>query len=89
MKLRYAPLALALVAASSQAMSDSQLRQVVDQRLKGDRTGACMAVAVIEKTSVARSYACADGKDAARIDAKTALEIGSVSKTMTSALLAI
>ena len=88
MKFRYAPLALALVAASSQAMTDSQLRQVVDQRLQGDRTGACMAVAVIEKASVSRSFSCAEEKDLARIDAKTAFEIGSVSKTMTAALLA-
>lgn len=88
MKLRFASLALALVAASSHAMSDSELRQLVDQRLKGDRTGACMAVAVVEKGQVARTFACADDQDAARIDGTSAFEIGSVSKTMTSALLA-
>ena len=88
MKFRFAPLALALVAASSQAMTDNELRQVVDQRLKGDRTGACMAVAVIDKASVARTFACADQNEAARVDARSAFEIGSVSKTMTSALLA-
>lgn len=88
MTLRFAPLALLLVATGSQAMTDGELRQIVDQRLKGDRTGACMAVAVVEKESVARSFSCADDKDSARIDANSAFEIGSVSKTMTSALLA-
>lgn len=88
MKLKFAPLALALLAANAHAMSDNELRQVVDQRLKGDRTGACMAVAVIEQGSVARTFACADDKEAQRIDASSAFEIGSVSKTMTAALLA-
>ena len=87
MKLRLATLALAL-AANAHAMTDADLRKIVDQRLHGDRTGACMAVAVVEKDAVARTFACADDKDAARIDTKTAFEIGSVSKTMTAALLA-
>lgn len=88
MKLRFAPLVLALAAASSHAMTNDELRQVVNQRLKGDRTGACMAVAVVEKDQVARTFACADDADSSRIDARTAFEIGSVSKTMTAALLA-
>lgn len=88
MKLRFATLALALAAANAHAMTDTGLRKIVDQRLHGDRTGACMAVAVIEKDAVARTFACADDKDDARIDAKSAFEIGSVSKTMTAALLA-
>ncbi|KAF1706728.1 serine hydrolase [Pseudoxanthomonas sacheonensis] len=88
MKLRFATLALALAAANAHAMTDTELREVVNQRLHGDRTGACMAVAVIEKDAVARTFACADDKDVARIDAKSAFEIGSVSKTMTAALLA-
>lgn len=88
MHARLTLLTLALAAGSAQAMTDAQLRGIVDQRLEGDRTGACMAVAVIEGEQVARSYSCADRKDHARIDASTAFEIGSVSKTMTSALLA-
>lgn len=88
MKLRFAALALALAAANAHATTDTELRKTVDQRLHGDRTGACMAVAVIEKDAVARTFACADDKDDARIDAKSAFEIGSVSKTMTAALLA-
>lgn len=88
MTLRLTALALALGAGGAHATTDAQLRQVVDQRLRGDRTGACLAVAVIEKEEVARTYACADSKDNARIDSGSAFEIGSVSKTMTSALLA-
>lgn len=82
-------LALAAIAAPSLAgaMSDAELASIVAQRLHGDRTGACVAVAVID-TSVSRAYGCADDKDRARIGPTTAFEIGSVSKTMTSALLA-
>ncbi len=70
------------------AITDAELQAVVDRRLAGDRTGACMAVAVIEKDKVAKTYRCADPKDAGRIGPDSAFEIGSVSKTMTAALLA-
>ena len=88
MNLQFAALTLALAVANAHATTDAELRKIVDQRLHGDRTGACMAVAVIEKVAVARTFACADDKDQARIDASSAFEIGSVSKTMTAALLA-
>jgi len=88
MKARFTALTLALAATSAHAMTDAQLREVVDQRLGGDRTGACMAVAVIDHDQVARSYSCANAGDSSRIGASSAFEIGSVSKTMTSALLA-
>lgn len=81
-------LALAVASGSAHAMTDATLADLVGQRLQGDRTGACMAVAVIENGSVARTFQCADPKDAARIGPDTAFEIGSVSKTMTAALLA-
>lgn len=79
---------LTLAVAPARAMTDAQLRQTVDQRLQGDRTGACMAVAVVEAGQVARTYACANPADAARIGPDSAFEIGSVTKTMTAALLA-
>ena len=79
---------IALVAANAHALTDAELAALVDQRLAGDRTGACMAVAVIEKQTVARTFRCADPKDADRIGKDTAFEIGSVSKTMTAVLLA-
>ncbi|WFC40976.1 serine hydrolase [Pseudoxanthomonas sp. SE1] len=81
-------LTLAVASGSAHAMSDDALGDLVSQRLQGDRTGACMAVAVIEDDTVARAFRCADGQDTARIGADTAFEIGSVSKTMTAALLA-
>ncbi len=61
----------------TQAMSDSELKAIVEKRLVGDRTGACVAVAVIEKT-VARAYVCADPKQLPRISAQSAFEFGSV-----------
>ncbi len=83
-----AVLALAGGAAHAHATTDAALQALVDQRLAGDRTGACMAVAVIEKDQVARTFRCADPKNAARIGPDRAFEIGSVSKTMASTLLA-
>ena len=83
--------ALAFLAAAGAAgawASDTALHRTVDQRLAGDRTGACFAVAVIDRDTVARSYRCADPADAARIGPDAAFEIGSVAKTMTAALLA-
>jgi serine-type D-Ala-D-Ala carboxypeptidase/endopeptidase len=65
----------------------SALEAKVEQRLLGDRTGACLAVAVIDQ-SVARAFVCADPASARLIDGRTAFEIGSVTKTMTGALLA-
>jgi D-alanyl-D-alanine-carboxypeptidase/D-alanyl-D-alanine-endopeptidase len=93
MNLRPASLAFAvatslLAPGLAHAMSDAALADLVRQRLQGDRTGACMAVAVVEKDHVARSFQCADDQDAARIGPDVAFEIGSVSKTMTATLLA-
>lgn len=78
---------LNICSASIQAMSDTELKSVVEKRLLGDRTNACFAVAVIEKT-VARAYVCADPTQLSRISPVSAFEIGSVTKTMTAALLA-
>ncbi len=86
-RLLSAGIAMALVASSACAMTDAELKKITEQRFLGDRTGACVAVAVIEKT-VARAYVCADAKNLDRISAKSAFEIGSISKTMTAALLA-
>lgn len=77
----------ALANANANAMTDAELTTIVTQRLQGDRTGACFAVAVVDGT-VNRTYVCADPEHAGRIGADSAFEIGSVSKTMTAALLA-
>ncbi|MFT3807550.1 serine hydrolase domain-containing protein [Arenimonas sp.] len=86
----YMPLlamALALPASLAHAMTDTELQAIATKRLAGDRTGACFAVAVVDKT-VSRAFVCADPKNARAYDGRTAFEIGSVSKTMTAALLA-
>jgi D-alanyl-D-alanine-carboxypeptidase/D-alanyl-D-alanine-endopeptidase len=81
--------ALALFAAStcSPAMDTDALQRSVEARLDGDRTGACMVVAVVDD-AVRRASACADPKRAARFDPGAAFEIGSISKTLTALLLA-
>jgi CubicO group peptidase (beta-lactamase class C family) len=78
---------LLALSSAAQAMTDAELQRLVEQRLDGDRTGACFAVAVIDETT-ARAVVCADRKAPRPLDADTAFEIGSVSKTMTGALLA-
>jgi CubicO group peptidase (beta-lactamase class C family) len=60
----------------------------LEQRFKGDRSGACIAAAVIENGTTARAYFCANAKSERSIDERTAFEIGSITKTMTAALLA-
>ncbi|NOT89120.1 MAG: serine hydrolase [Lysobacter sp.] len=84
----FAALSSCFACTAAHATTDAGLQAIVGKRLHGDTSGACFAVAVIDKT-VSRAYVCADGKDASdRIDAKTAFEIGSVSKPMMAALLA-
>ncbi|MFH2078466.1 MAG: serine hydrolase domain-containing protein, partial [Pseudomonadota bacterium] len=70
------------------AMDDATVAAALKQRLDGDRTGACLAVAVVEAGGVSRAFGCADGKGEPRVAANTAFEIGSVSKTMVAAVLA-
>ncbi|GAB3336553.1 serine hydrolase [Marilutibacter aestuarii] len=74
---------------------DPDLQATLEKRLNGDRSGACMAVGVVDiatgdapapSSRVRRAYACADG--ALRIGSDSAFEIGSISKTMTATLLA-
>jgi len=70
------------------AASEDDLRAALEQRFKGDRSGACIAAAVIENGTTARAYFCANAKSERSIDERTAFEIGSITKTMTAALLA-
>jgi serine-type D-Ala-D-Ala carboxypeptidase/endopeptidase len=70
------------------AASEDDLRAALEQRFKGDRSGAWIAAAVIESASTARLYFCADAKSERSIDERTVFEIGSITKTMTAALLA-
>jgi CubicO group peptidase (beta-lactamase class C family) len=70
------------------AVSEDNLRAALEQRFKGDRSGACIAAAAIENGTTAQAYFCADAKSRRSIDDRTAFEIGSITKTMTVALLA-
>ncbi|MBR0848262.1 serine hydrolase [Bradyrhizobium diazoefficiens] len=70
------------------AISNDEVRAALEQRFKGDRTGACVAAGVIDSGAIATSYFCADPASQRPYDDHTAFEIGSISKTMTAALLA-
>jgi CubicO group peptidase (beta-lactamase class C family) len=70
------------------AASEEDLHTALEQRFKGDRSGACIAAAIIENGTTAKAYFCADAKYQRSIDDRTAFEIGSITKTMTAALLA-
>ncbi len=80
--------AVVLSTMSAFAMSDNDLRAALEQRFKGDWTGVCVAAAVIDNGTTASAYVCADPKSQRPYDEHTAFEIGSVTKTMTAALLA-
>ena len=87
-KLHLIACAVALFPSAALAMNDSDLRAALEQRFKDDRTGACVAAAVIDNGVIASAYVCADTKSQRPYDEHTAFEIGSVTKTMTAALLA-
>jgi serine-type D-Ala-D-Ala carboxypeptidase/endopeptidase len=80
--------AIALSTMSAFAVSDNELHAALEQRFKGDRTGACVAAAVIDNGTTASAYFCADPNSQRPYNEQTAFEIGSVTKTMTAALLA-
>jgi serine-type D-Ala-D-Ala carboxypeptidase/endopeptidase len=77
-----------LCASPALATSNDDLTAALEQRFNGDRTGACVAAGMIEDGTVATAYVCADPKSQRPYDEHTAFEIGSVTKTMTAALLA-
>src|SRR6267142_1574868 len=70
------------------AISNDDVRTALEQRFKGARTGACIAAGVIADGTIATAYYCADPNSQRPYDEHTAFEIGSVTKTMTAALLA-
>ena len=81
-------LAAMLCATPAFAISNDDLQAALEQRFKNDRTGACIAAGVIDNGATASAYYCADTKAQRPYDEHTAFEIGSVTKTMTAALLA-
>lgn len=68
--------------------SDADVDRLLAARLDGDRTGACVQAAVIEPGQVWRARRCAGTRANGPPAADAAFEIGSVSKTMVSALVA-
>lgn len=66
----------------------SALLDALRARLRGDRTGACVAAALIDGDSTETVFVCADEENPRALDADTAFEIGSITKTMTAFLLA-
>jgi D-alanyl-D-alanine-carboxypeptidase/D-alanyl-D-alanine-endopeptidase len=87
---------LALGLASSTAASFSprrfaelQLQQIVQTRIQNDRSGACVAVGLIEPAQTRRALVCSGATPPRNINSDTAFEIGSVSKTFSGALLAL
>jgi D-alanyl-D-alanine-carboxypeptidase/D-alanyl-D-alanine-endopeptidase len=81
-------LAIMSRATAAGAMSNDDVRAALDQRFKGDRTGACIAAGVIDDGTIATAYYCADSNSQRSYDEHTAFEIGSITKTMAAALLA-
>ncbi len=65
-----------------------RLTTIVEQRLLGDRTEACFAVAFIDGLTTEKTIVCADPNKVRKLDTNTAFEIGSVSKTMVAAVVA-
>ena len=80
--------AIMLCATPATAISNDDVRGVLEQRFKEDCTGACIAAGVIDDGKISTAYYCADPKSQRTFDEHTAFEIGSVTKTMTAALLA-
>ncbi|MCQ4166657.1 serine hydrolase domain-containing protein [Tahibacter harae] len=83
---KWAMALLALLPLGAGAAMPTQLAGVLQRRLQGDRSGACIAAAVIDG-GVTQAYVCAGG-GRPRIHARSAFEIGSISKTMNAFLLA-
>jgi D-alanyl-D-alanine-carboxypeptidase/D-alanyl-D-alanine-endopeptidase len=82
---------LAAACGSDDPAPPSALEATLGERLTGDRTGVCLAVARIGLAAdgeVERAVVCADPDAPRDLDTTTAFEIGSITKTMTAFLLA-
>jgi CubicO group peptidase (beta-lactamase class C family) len=79
---------LAGLADNAAAMEAADLQRRLAVRLESDPGRTCLAAAVVEAARVTEAYVCGGARKSAAIDAHTAFEIGSISKTITAALLA-
>ncbi|MDR7333140.1 serine hydrolase domain-containing protein [Roseateles asaccharophilus] len=68
--------------------SDADVEKLLADRFDSDRSGACVQAAVIEPGKVWRATRCAGTRKDGAPAAGAAFEIGSVTKTMTAALVA-
>jgi len=75
-------------AAPASEQGDAEIARPLAARLLGDRTGACVLAAVIERQQVRRARVCAGTREDGPPAWDDALEIGSISKTMTATLVA-
>lgn len=64
------------------------LQRLLASRFKGDRSGACVLAAVLDKERTTRALYCAGTRQDAPPSMDAAMEIGSVTKTMTAYLVA-
>lgn len=80
--------AMMLCASPAIAISNDDLKAELALRFKDDRTGACIAAGQINDGAIATAWYCANQKAWRPYDEHTAFEIGSITKTMTAALLA-
>ena len=90
MKLRFVILSLGLLASVTSARSEApRLATALASRFEGDRTGVCVVAVRIDGNQAERAKFCARTRAAdATPSLGSAFEIGSVTKTMTSILVA-
>lgn len=77
-----------LAAGQAAAMEEADLKRRLALRLEHDPGRTCLAAAVVDGANVTQAYVCNPARKPPVIDAHTAFEVGSISKTMTAALLA-
>lgn len=78
----------ALAAPAGLPTDAAELSRRLAARFEGDRTGACVVAAVIDRDRVLRGQACAGTRADGPPAPDAAFEIGSVSKTLTAYLVA-
>ena len=81
-------LAAAALALPAWALTVGEMQTKLDARFKGDRNGACVVAALIDKGQVLRAKTCAQPRGDAEPGYDSTFEIGSVTKTMTAFLVA-
>jgi serine-type D-Ala-D-Ala carboxypeptidase/endopeptidase len=80
--------AAAMLCQPAWPMHGAVLQAVLDARFKGDRSGACMVAALIDKGQLRRAKTCAQTRADGGPGYDIVFEIGSITKTMTAFLAA-